>query len=112
MRPRAMAADERSSEVADLAAEAVAPVGEELRGRLAVELDERDRLAVQSALLKAFLNGMGAALAETPEPVIDEGVGFRQLAPARVQPALGGPALELPQLDPWAERYGDGKEAR
>ncbi|HUB72447.1 MAG TPA: hypothetical protein VL979_00245 [Solirubrobacteraceae bacterium] len=107
-----MAADERTSDVADLAAEAVAPIGEELRERLAAELDERDRLAVESALLKAFLNGMGAALAETPEPVIDEGVGFRQLGPARVEPALGGPALELPQLDPWAQRYGEDWEAR
>ena len=115
----AMATSEQSSGggegdgLAELAAEEVAPIAQELRARLTVELGERDALAAQSALLKAFVAGMSAALAEQPpEPVIDEGIGFRALGAVPLETALArARAEELPHPDPWAERYRDGEEA-
>jgi hypothetical protein len=91
----------------ELASDSVAPFKQELRERLGVELDERDALAVESALLKAFLRGLAEGGAETTERVLDQGVEPRLLN------AFGGPTLKpselappVPDIDPWAARYG------
>jgi hypothetical protein len=95
--------------IEELAAQAVAPIEQELRKRLALELDDRAVLAIESALLKSFVNGMraGATTTETAETA-DQGivtVGF--INP--VLPNLPPVDPELPWMDPWAERYGDGQ---
>lgn len=86
----------------ELASDSVAGVKQELRERLGVELDERDALAVESALLKAFLRGVAEGSAEAAERVLDQSLlsGF------------GGPTLNtselappVPEIDPWAARY-------
>ncbi len=87
-----------------LASSSVAPLQEELRARIAVELDDRDALAVESALLKAFLHGLREGDSETLERVVEQeaelsGYGHRQMP----TPQLEQP---VPDVDPWAERYG------
>ncbi len=96
--------------VAELATEAVAPIAQELRQRLVVEIDGQDTLALETALLKAFINGMRAASAdttETSEASSEQGVGLVGLG---VPPIPISQSLDesLPWLDPWAARYGDG----
>jgi hypothetical protein len=100
-----MAQTEDPTGVIGLAGEAVAPLGEELRHRLTVEVGERDSLALETALLKAFINGMRtgssqAAEVEMEQPGIGAG-GWRTQIGGVLQPPL-----ELPQIDPWAEKYG------
>jgi hypothetical protein len=94
-------------ELAQLASETVAPIAEELHRRLDAPIGDRDRLAIESALLKAFIGGMHAAAAETVEAAIQphEPLGGVQgeTASVSVQPGLASAGI-----DPWAERYGDG----
>ncbi|HTW43802.1 MAG TPA: hypothetical protein VMD79_15960 [Solirubrobacteraceae bacterium] len=101
-----MSASEDADAIAGLASDTVAPIDEELRGRLTVRLGERDRLAVESALLKAFLVGMQAGVAESAESesALEQAVsshGEQVLLPAEL-------SVALPQLDPWADRFGAG----
>jgi hypothetical protein len=91
----------------ELASDSVAPFKQELRERLGVELDERDALAVESALLKVFLRGLAEGSAEASERVLDKGVEPLLFS------AFGGPSLNpseltppVPDVDPWAARYG------
>lgn len=97
----------QTDEIAEMAADAVAPIGQELRQRLAIELDDRAVLAIESALLKSFRNGMRAGATETAERAIDQtsmsaGLGAgASLSPVELDP-------ELPWVDPFAERYGAG----
>jgi hypothetical protein len=99
--------NDQTNEIEQLAAEAVAPIGQELRQRLAMELDDRAVLAIESALLKSFHNGMLAGASETAEQAVDQTsistalAGLRALNPAEL-------ALEVPWIDPFAERYRDG----
>jgi len=103
---------EDSSGILELATEAVAPIEEELRQRLDVQVGEQDSLAIETALLKAFINGMRAATAdaaETAEPLIEEAAGLTGFgaAPISISPL---PDPSLPWVDPWAARYGgDGR---
>jgi hypothetical protein len=98
---------EQTNEIAEMAANTVAPIGQELRQRLAIELDDRAVLAIESALLKSFRNGMRAGAMETAERAMDQtsmntGLGGRRdLSPVELDP-------ELPWIDPFAERYGEG----
>jgi len=99
---------EDPSGIAELATEAVAPIEQELRGRLAFEVGEQDALAIETALLKAFINGMragAAAAAETAEPLLERPGGLTGFGagPAPLVQPLDPP---LPWLDPWAARYG------
>jgi hypothetical protein len=99
--------NDETDEIAEMAAEAVAPIGQELRQRLAIELDDRGVLAIESALLKSFRNGMRAGATETAERASEQvgrpvGLGGVQgISPAELDP-------ELPWIDPFADRYGDG----
>lgn len=101
-----MSASEDTNPIAALAEETVAPIKEELYGRLTVRVGERDALAVESALLKAFLVGMQAGEAETAGSEaafeLDQSTGHygeQSVLPAQLD-------LPVPQLDPWAARYG------
>ena len=101
---------EDPSGITELATEAVAPIEQELRHRLVLEVGEQDALAIETALLKAFFNGMraaAAAAAETAEPLIEQAGGRTGFGAA---PIHGVQPLEsaLPWVDPWAARYGDG----
>ncbi|HEV3048610.1 MAG TPA: hypothetical protein VGY13_14745 [Solirubrobacteraceae bacterium] len=100
-----MGAEAESGAIAGLATEAVAPIEGELRERLEAELGERDLVAVESALLKAFLGGMQAANAETAETVIDQQGAVLGMTGGLVN-TPAGLDLALPHLDPWAERFG------
>jgi hypothetical protein len=100
--------DEDPSGITELASEEVAPIEQELRQRLVLEVGEQDALAIESALLKAFINGMRAAAAATAasaEPLIEQAGGWTGFGAPPVQSAK---ALEssLPWVDPWAARYG------
>lgn len=102
-----MTASEDTDPIAALAQETVAPIKEELFGRLTVRVGERDALALESALLKAFIGGMQAGEAEAAE---SETALELDQSPAHYseQPFLPTQLdLPLPQLDPWAERYGE-----
>jgi hypothetical protein len=99
-------ASEDANTVAELASEAVAPIEQELRHRLQAEVGEQDLLAIESALLKAFLNGMGTGAAEQAEAAIDQVVPREGFAGQGLAPAVPPDQAQLPQLDPWAERYG------
>jgi len=102
-----MSTSEDADPIADLAGDSVAPIGEELRKRLTARLGERDTLAVESALLKAFLVGLQAGVAESAESEsalerVDLSIsrhGEQVVLPSEMN-------LEVPQLDPWADRYG------
>jgi hypothetical protein len=99
-----MGAEADTGAIAGLATAAVAPIESELRKRLHAELDERDLVAVESALLKAFLSGMQAGGAETAETAIDQ----QAAVPGMTGGIASTPAaldLTLPRLDPWAERF-------
>jgi hypothetical protein len=99
--------DQDSDKIAELAAEAVAPIEQELRARLALELSDSGLLAIETALLKAFINGMRTAAGEATELAVDlDQTGFsatfgglRTRSAAQLDP-------ELPWLDPWADKYG------
>jgi len=100
---------EDSSGILELATEAVAPIEEELRQRLDVQVGEQDLLAIETALLKAFINGMRAATADTvenAEPLIEEAAGLTGFGAAPI-PISPLPDPSLPWVDPWAARYGD-----
>jgi hypothetical protein len=101
-----MPASEESEALAELASETVAPIKQELLGRLDVQLGDRDALAVESALLKAFLGGMRAGSAEMAESVAEQ-IPVSEVF--RGQPTISPaqPELPLPELDPWAARYGE-----
>jgi hypothetical protein len=90
--------------IVELAMESVAPVGEELRQRLAIQLDDRDATAVDTALLKAFMMGMREGSYDAVEKVVERGASGTGYGGPTVPPA----ELEehLPEVDPWAERYG------
>jgi hypothetical protein len=94
--------------ITDLAGEEVAPIEQELRQRLVFEVGEKDALAIETALLKAFINGMraaAAAAAETADPLVEQGGGLTGFG----GPLLRNPQpreLRLPWVDPWAARYG------
>ena len=96
--------------ITELATEAVAPIEQELRQRLVFEVGEQDALAIETALLKAFFNGMraaAAAAAENADPLIEQAgrrTGFGPGPFQGVQPLDSA----LPWVDPWAARYGDG----
>ncbi len=99
-----MADDQDPMGIGQLAMGNVAPIEQELRHRLSAELDERDSLAVESALIKAFIAGMRMGNSLTSEQVVDETAaparfGVRQIEPSELEE-------HFPQLDPWAERYG------
>ncbi len=100
-----MAEAEDPTGVASLASEAVAPIEEELRQRLLVEVGDRDALAIETALLKAFINGMRAGASEASELVMEQTVTGDTMAsnPIALAAELDPP---LPWLDPWADRYG------
>jgi hypothetical protein len=95
----------------ELASNSVAPFKQELLERVGVELDESDVLAIETALLKAFLRGLAEGGAEAAERVIDRGpqpsagggFGFGLAQPAPNTSELTPP---VPDIDPWAERYG------
>jgi hypothetical protein len=99
---------EGTNNIVELVMEAVGPIEQELRGRLDAELDERDVLAIESALLKAFIGGMRTILAEQAELAVDQGptvFGFRR------RPFDASAVLDeerLPTLDPWAQRHEQG----
>jgi hypothetical protein len=96
--------------ITDLAGEEVAPIEQELRRRLVFEVGEKDALAIETALLKAFINGMraaAAAAAETAEPLIEQGGGLTGFGGPRLR-NMQPRDLQLPWVDPWAARYGDG----
>jgi hypothetical protein len=105
----AMADTEDPTGVAVLASEAVAPIEEELRRRLVAEVGERDALAIETALMKAYINGMRTGSAGASESVLER-------VDADAGPTLASNPIELaaeldpqlPWLDPWADRYGDG----
>jgi hypothetical protein len=105
-----MAKPEEIDEIEQLATEAVAPIDEELRQRLGSELTDKDSLALESALLKAFVNGMRAGAGEITERVIDNAAASTGFGAAGfgAGPRTTANELdrELPRLDPWAERYG------
>jgi len=102
-----MAQGEDPNGVAELATEAVAPIEQELRQRLLVEVGEQDLLAIETALLKAFINGMRAGFAESAETVIERTTALTNLG-GRQLPAAGELEPPLPRMDPWADRYGGG----
>ncbi|MGO9321443.1 MAG: hypothetical protein ACLQBY_11670 [Solirubrobacteraceae bacterium] len=103
-----MAESERPSGIVELATEAVAPIEEELRQRLLAEVGDQDSLAIESALLKAFIDGMRARTAETAESVVERTNAFTALGSGQIPPTT---ELEpaLPRIDPWADRYGGGE---
>jgi hypothetical protein len=101
-------ADQDPSGITELASEEVAPIEQELRQRLVCEVGEQDAVAIETALLKAFINGMRAAAAATAasaEPLIEQAGGWTGFG---AQPVQSVKPLEasLPWLDPWAARYG------
>jgi hypothetical protein len=103
-----MDAREDANELIELAGQAVAPIEEELRGRLTIAVAEKDALAIESALLKAFLNGVGTGSSEAAEMLIDQAgtLEGRRGSAFTAAAALDQP---LPRIDPWAEKYaGDG----
>ncbi|MGA2454749.1 MAG: hypothetical protein ABSG93_14625 [Solirubrobacteraceae bacterium] len=102
----AMSDSEHQDGVAALAGEAVAPIQEELRQRLVVEVGDRDALAIETALLKAFINGMRAGGAEAAETMIEQTVARTALASAGQIPTPAQLDQPLPSLDPWAAKYG------
>jgi hypothetical protein len=87
----------------ELATASIAPIEEELRQRLLAELGDRDLLAVETALLKAFMNGMRVANSEATEATIDRAglATGAPIAPAELD-------VPLPPADLWAARYGTG----
>ena len=97
-----MAEDGEAERIVELAGESVAPIGQELRQRLAMELTDRESLAIDTALLKAFINGMRTGSAETAERIVDAPgapIGFGGLE--QLDP-------QLPWLDAWDDKYGGG----
>lgn len=103
-----MADSEDTNEIAELATEAVGPIEQELRRRLLVELSEQDVVAIESALLKAFIGGMGTGLAETAEQTIEQGPIGGGFVERSVAGNVRFEQSDLPDLDPWAQRYGKG----
>ncbi len=101
----AMGAGEASRAVADLATEAIGPLEEELRQRVSLDFGDRDLLAIESALLKAFLSGMQAAMGEMSESTIDQ--ANQGALGSELVGAAASDTLPLPRLDPWASRYRD-----
>jgi hypothetical protein len=102
---------DESERIADLARESIAPIEQELRHRLLAEVGEGDLLAIESALLKAFLNGMRTRASETAQRVIDESgvaTSFGPTSPGGAHQILTAAELDppLPWLDPWADRQG------
>jgi hypothetical protein len=97
--------------ITELATESVAPIEAELRQRLVLEVGEQDLLAIETALLKAFLNGMraAAAAAESFDPLLEQPGGPTGVAPSPMQ-NIGSLGSPLPWLDPWAARYGGGRQ--
>jgi hypothetical protein len=94
-----MAEDGDSERIVELASESVAPIEQELRQRLALALTDKESLAIETALLKAFINGMRTGSAETAERVVDgvvqpTGLGGRHRA-ARSPAAMAGPVGRL-----------------
>jgi hypothetical protein len=102
-----MAEDGDSERIVELASESVAPIEQELRQRLALELTDKDSLAIETALLKAFINGMRTGSAETAERVLD-GAGPPSDLSGRQPPTIEQLDPQLPWLDPWADSYGGG----
>jgi hypothetical protein len=106
-----MAHTEEDDAIAQLASGTIAPIQEEARQRLRCELDDSDSLALETGLLKAFIEGMRAGAGETAERVIEQSGprGGLMSGEALAAAELMGPAQldpRLPSLDPWAERYG------
>lgn len=102
-----MAEHEELKGIAELATEAVAPIEQELRQRLVVSVSDRDSLAIEAALLKAFINGMHTAAAGAAEAVIEQ-TGALTTFGGRPIPAAAELDPPLPSMDPWADRYGSG----
>ncbi len=102
-----MAQEEDPTGVGALASEAVAPIEEELRQRLLVEVSDRDALAIETALLKAFINGMRAGAAGTSESMTEQILTGGTMASNPI-PLVAEIDPQLPWLDPWADRYGAG----
>jgi hypothetical protein len=92
------------SDVIELATGAVAPIEHELRRRLTVAIDERDALAIESALLKAFVNGFSAGSTEATETQIEQTGAVTADWGEQGAIPLQSP-LDPPRIDPWAERY-------
>jgi hypothetical protein len=106
-----MAHPSEDDAIAQLASGTIAPIQEETRQRLRGELDDSDLLALETGLLKAFIEGMRAGAGETAELVIEQSSprGGLMSGEALAAGDLMGPAQldpSLPSLDPWAERYG------
>lgn len=104
----AKSAGETSTAVAELATEAIGPLEEELRHRVSVEFGDRDRLAIESALLKAFISGMQAAMDERAEVAIDDLAAPAGRLGGELAKTTDNSSLPLPRMDPWAARYSDG----
>jgi len=99
---------EDANGVLDLATAAVAPIEQELKHRLAVDVDERDALAIETALLKAFLNGLSTGSADAAEMLSERADTVSALRGAQLTPTAQFDQ-PLPRIDPWAERYaGNG----
>jgi hypothetical protein len=102
-----MAEDGDSERIVELATESVAPIEEELRQRLAMELTDKQSLAIETALLKAFINGMRTGSAETVGRVLDLPAPPIGLS-GRQSPTFEQLDPQLPWLDPWADAHGAG----
>jgi hypothetical protein len=103
-----MSTSDDLSGISELAASAIAPIEQELRHRLLVEVGEQDLLAIESALLKAFINGMRSGNAGAAETVVEQTGAFNMLSGGGMAspPQFDRP---LPELDPWAERHAGGR---
>jgi hypothetical protein len=98
--------------VASFASASIAPIEQELHRRLLAELAEQDVVAIETALLKAFLNGTRAGAFEAVEPIIDRDAGdngglFGLPSGMPRHPELA-PQPPAPDVDIWARRYGRG----
>ncbi len=99
-----MEARDDASGLIELASQAVGPIEEELRRRLTVDVGEKDALAIESALLKAFLGGVSTGSGEAGDLLIDE-PGMLNNRARRAYAAAAQLDQPLPRIDPWAERY-------
>ena len=72
------------------------------------ELSERESLAIDTALVKAFINGMRTGSAEAAERVLDSPPAQSGLSGQHDWPTVAQLDPQLPWLDSWADRYGGG----
>ncbi len=87
-----------SDYLTEILAGAIAPIAEEMFGRIEVELSEKDRLAISTALGKVAFASARAAMAETAAAETTDGA----------DPSRPSVSFEYPGTDGWAELYGGG----